>query len=64
MFLVGNQKEIFTSTLRPSYTAFLHNIKPFGYKLEIKFDKDPVDVEQNNYLTKTVIAYTVYELNS
>ena len=64
MFLVGNQKEVFTSTLRPSYTAFLHSTKFFGYKLEIKFDKDPLDVEQNNYLTKIVNAYTVYEINS
>ena len=28
----------------------------------IKFDKDPLAVEQNNYLTKIVNVYIVYEL--
>ena len=28
----------------------------------MKFDKDPLAVEQNNYLTKTVNVYIVYDL--
>ena len=28
----------------------------------IKFDKDPLAVEQNNYLTKIVNVYIVYDL--
>ena len=28
----------------------------------IKFDKDPLAVEQNNYLTKIVNIYIVYDL--
>ena len=28
----------------------------------MKFDKDPLAVEQNNYLTKIVNVYIVYEL--
>ena len=30
----------------------------------IKFDKDPLSVEQNNYAAKIVNAYTVYELDT
>ena len=30
----------------------------------MKFDKDPFAVEQNNYLTKTVNVYMVYDLNA
>ena len=29
----------------------------------IKFDKDPLVVEQNNYTTKIVNAYVIHELN-
>ena len=32
--------------------------------MRTKFDKDPLAVEQNNYLTKIVNAYIVYELNA
>ena len=28
----------------------------------VKFDKDPLGVEQNNYLTKIVNVYIVYDL--
>ena len=42
------------SKLKPLYTAFLHRIKLSGHKMGIKFDKYPLTVEQNNYLTKTV----------
>ena len=30
--------------------------------MEIKFDKDPLAVKQNNYLTKIINVYIVYEL--
>ena len=45
------------------YTAFLHSIKPSGYRMGIKFDKDPLAVEQNNYATKIVNAYINYDLD-
>ena len=32
--------------------------------MEIKFDKNPLAVEQNNYLTKIVNVYIVYGLNA
>ena len=31
--------------------------------MRIKFDKDPLDLGQNNYLTKIVNVYIVYDLN-
>ena len=31
--------------------------------MRIKFEKDPLAIEQNNYLTKIVNFYTVYDLN-
>ena len=43
-------------------TAFLHCIKLSGYKIGIKFDKDPLAVEQKNYLTKIANIYIVSEL--
>ena len=30
----------------------------------IKFDKDPLVVQQNNYLTKIVNVYVVYDLDA
>ena len=52
------------SKLKPLYTAFLHGIKLSGYKMRIKFHKDPLAVEQINYLTKTANVYIVYDLAS
>ena len=40
----------------------MHSIKVFVYKIEIKFDKDPLAMEQN-YLTKTVVVYIVFGLD-
>ena len=53
---------VYNSKLKPLYTAFLHSIICSGYKMGIKSDKDPLAVEQNNYLTKIVNVYIVYEL--
>ena len=32
--------------------------------MELRFDKDPLAREQNNYATKIVNAYVVYDLNA
>ena len=32
--------------------------------MEIKFDKDPLAVEQKNHLTKIVNLYIVYDLDA
>ena len=61
MALTWKSKGRYTSKLRPLFTAFLHSIKPSRYSMGIKFDKDSVAVEQNNYTTKPVNAYIFYE---
>ena len=38
-------KGIYNSKFKSLYTAFLHTIKLSGYRMEIKFDKDPLAVE-------------------
>ena len=50
--------------LNLSLSAFLHVIKISGYRIGIKFHKDPLAVEQNNYLTKIVNVYIVYDLDA
>ena len=59
--LSGNSKGVYTSKLKPLYAAFLHSIKPSGYRLGTKSDKDPLAVEQNNYASKN--SYIVYDLH-
>ena len=48
MFLVGNQMEYIILNLSHYILLFLHSKKPRGYKMGIKFDKNPLAVEQNN----------------
>ena len=55
---------VYNSKLKPLYTAFLHSIKLYGYKMEVKFDKDLLAVEQNNYLTQIVNVYIIYDLEA
>ena len=42
----------------------MHSIKLSGYRMGIKFDKDPLAVEQNNYTTEIETAYFVYDLDA
>ena len=37
-------------------------MKLSGYKMGIKFDKDPLALEQSNYLAKIINVYIVYDL--
>ena len=55
-------KRIFKSKLKPLYTTFLNSIKLSGSILGIKFDKNRLAIEKNNYLTKIVNVYTIYYL--
>ena len=55
---------VYNCKLKPWYTAFLNSIKLSGYKMGIKFNKDPLPLEQNNYLTKIVNVYIVYDLDA
>ena len=62
--LSWKSKGVFNSKLKPLYTAFLRSIKLSEYRTGIKLDKDPLAVEQSNYLTKTVNVYIVYDLHT
>ena len=62
--LSWKSKRVFNSKLKSLYTAFLHGIKLSGYKMGIKFDKDPLAVEHKNYLSKIVNVYIVYDLGA
>ena len=62
--LSWKSKGVFNSKLKPLYTAFLHSMKLSEYRTGIKFDKDPVAAEQNNYLTKIENVYIVYDLDA
>ena len=42
----------------------MNNIKLSEYRIGIKLDKDPLAVEQSNYLNKIVNVYIVYDLNA
>ena len=48
---------VFSSKPKP-----LSSIKLSKYEIRIKFVVDPLALEQNNYLTKIVNSYIVYEL--
>ena len=78
MFVVGNQREYIILNLNHYvyclyyivhivYIVYilytLHSIKRSEYRIVITFDKDPLAVEQNNYLTKIVIIYTLFDLD-
>ena len=62
--LSWKSKGLFNSKLKSLYTAFLHSIKLSGYRMGVKFDKGPLGVEQNHYLTKIVNVYIVYDLDT
>ena len=54
---------MYNSKLIPLYTAFLHNIKIFGYKIGIEFNEIVLVVEKNKYATKIANAYIVNDLH-
>ena len=62
--LSSESKGVDTAKLKPSYAEFLHSIKLSRYRIGIKFDKDPLAVEQNNYATKIVNTSLVYDLDA
>ena len=42
----------------------MNSIKLSGYRMGIKFDKDPLATGKNNYLTKIVNVYIAYDLDA
>ena len=53
----------FNSKLKPLYNIFVNSIKLSEYRVEIKFNKDPLAIKHNNYLTKIVNFCIVYDLD-
>ena len=47
--LSWKSKRVYNSKYKLLYTAFLHSIKLSRYRIGIKFDKEPLTEEQNNY---------------
>ena len=43
--------------------AFIPDVKRFGYKIGIQFNKSALVIDQNNFLTKIVNASTLYDLD-
>ena len=52
--LSWKSKGVDNSKLKSLYSALLHSITNFGYRMLTTFDKDTLAVEQNNYLRKIV----------
>ena len=64
MSLVGNQREYLVLNLSHYILLFLNSIKLSEYRIGIKFDKYPLAVAENNYLTKIVNVYIIYDLDA
>ena len=47
-------KGIYSFELKLLHAAFLHSMKHSGCRMGIKIDKEPLAVEQNNYVTKII----------
>ena len=60
-FLTWKSKGVYNSKLKLLYFASLHSIKLSECKMGIKFDKNLLAVEQNNYLTKIANIYIVHD---
>ena len=56
-------KEAFNSKLKPLYTAFLRIISLSECRIVIKFINDTLALKQNNYFSKVVTFYFVYDLD-
>ena len=57
-------KGVFKNKFQPLYAAFLHSIKISEYRIVMKFDKEPLPLEQNSYLTKILNVYVAYNLET
>ena len=57
-------KEIYNSKLIALHGTFLPNVKHFRNKIGIQFNSAPLAIEQNNYATKILEVYIVYDLDN
>ena len=62
--LSWKSKGICTFKLTLLYTTFLNNTKFFGYRAGIKLDNRVLVVEQNNYTSKIINVYIVYDIGT
>ena len=63
--MVGwKSKGLLKSKLPPLHGASLPNIKYFGYKIGLKFNKTPLVAEQNNYANKIVNVCNILDLDN
>ena len=60
MVVSWKSKGVYSSILSPQHTVFLHNIKLFEYKIEIKFDKDPTAKQLCGQNCKCFFIYDLY----
>ena len=60
----GNSRGVYNSKRIALHGAFLSNIKYFTNKIGIQFNSSPLVIEQNNYTTKIVNVYIVYDLDN
>ena len=58
------QLGVYTSKPKSLCTAFLNSIKLSEYRIGIKFDKEPLVCEQNNYLSKILNVWIAYVLDA
>ena len=64
IFIVRNQKKYLILNFRKYILLSYLALKFFGYRIGIKFNKDPLAVEQSNYLTKVVNVCIVCDLDA
>ena len=55
--LSWKSKGVYNDKLKILFTAFFHSTKVSGYKMEIKFDKNSLDIYQTYYFTKIENVY-------
>ena len=60
--LSWKSKGVYNYKLKPQTFWIASNLS--GSKMGIKFDKEPLGVEQNNYLTKIVNVFILYDLTT
>ena len=64
-YIIGwKSKGVYNSKLIALHGDFLPNIKYFRNKIGIQFNSIPLFIEQNNYATKIVKVYIVYDLDN
>ena len=62
--LSWKSKGIYTFKLTLSYTTLFNNTKFFGHRAGIKLDNRVLVVEQNNYTSKIINVYIVYDIDT